>query len=108
MKKKILIDMGFGCKPQPIDSPAVKTLVKMLKKAVKLGLLDAGGSLPRQKPTKKTKETEKYVDKYITENGYPPTYQEIVKQFNLNSTNSAYARCRHFRYKMKRVNNNTI
>lgn len=57
-------------------------------------------SLPRNKRTEKNNETELFVDTYIKEHGYPPTYIEIVERFNLRSTSAAYARCRHFRYKM--------
>ena len=65
----------------------------------------------KRKPTQKTIETEKYVDEYIEENGYPPTYEEIVQQFNLKSTSAAYNRCRAFRNKMRqrinKLNNET-
>lgn len=64
-------------------------------------LLDVSASF-RSKPTRKTNETEMYVDMYIKENGYPPTYQKIIDHFDLKSKSAAYARCRHFRYKMKR------
>ena len=57
-------------------------------------------SLCLNKRTKKTNETEAFVDSYIREKGYPPTYSDIADRFRLNSKSAAYARCRHFRHKM--------
>lgn len=54
----------------------------------------------RQKKTNKEHETELYVDKYILDNGYPPTYEDITNHFNLKSRTAAYARCKKFRFKL--------
>jgi hypothetical protein len=54
----------------------------------------------RQKKTTKEHETEIYVGKYILENGYPPTYEDIKNHFNLKSRTAAYARCKKFRFKL--------
>ena len=58
--------------------------------------------LVRNKGTNKTFETEIFVDSFIQANGFPPTYSEIVDHFNLKSKSAAFARCRHFRFKMIR------
>lgn len=55
----------------------------------------------RQK-SKKNLETEAWVDEYITQNGMPPTYQMIEKQFNLSRC-AAWNRCAKFRHKMKQL-----
>ena len=52
------------------------------------------------KQTRKSIQTEKYVDLYIEMNdGRPPTYKEIEERFNVKRT-SAYNRCKDFRHKM--------
>ncbi len=51
--------------------------------------------------TKVQVETEKYVDEHIKNYGYPPTYKEIEKYFKIDAS-AAHARCRNFRYKMRR------
>ena len=52
------------------------------------------------KQSKKSIETEKFVDMYIAMNdGRPPTYKEIEVRFNVKHT-SAYNRCKHFRSKL--------
>ena len=52
------------------------------------------------KQSRKSIETEKFVDMYISMNdGRPPTYKEIEVRFNVKRT-SAYNRCKDFRHKM--------
>jgi hypothetical protein len=57
--------------------------------------------------SKKNQETEAFVDEYISVNGYPPTYKEIEKHFNL-SVCAAYYRCAKFRYKMRHVKSGSL
>lgn len=52
------------------------------------------------KQTKKTIETEKWVDMYIKKHKYPPTYREISKGLNISET-ASFVRCRTFRDKLK-------
>lgn len=59
---------------------------------------------PRVKVSQKQLEAEKFVDRYIQENGHPPTYREVAKELNLSSTNTAFHRLRHCRFKMIRKN----
>lgn len=57
--------------------------------------------------SKKVIETEQWVDNYILQHGYPPTYEELQVHFNLASKSAAYSRCAKFRGKMnKRKNTN--
>lgn len=52
--------------------------------------------------SKKTTQTEQFVDMYISMNdGRPPTYKEIADKFNIKHT-AAYSRCKSFRDKMVR------
>lgn len=52
------------------------------------------------KRSKKSIETEKYVDLYIRMNdGKPPTYKELEDKFSIKHT-AAYNRCKDFRNKM--------
>lgn len=55
----------------------------------------------KSKPTAKTLEAESFVDRFIEQNGYPPTYREVAHQLNLASTNTAYHRLRNYRHRMK-------
>ena len=57
----------------------------------------------RHKQTKKTIETEEFIDTYIHQKGYPPTYEEIMEHFGLKSKAAAYARVRHCREKMIQI-----
>jgi SOS-response transcriptional repressor LexA len=54
----------------------------------------------RDKPTKKTIETEKFIDDYIAENGYPPTFREIGKHFGISSGAVVQKRVRFCRHKL--------
>ncbi len=51
------------------------------------------------KSTPKTEEAEKWVDEYIEDNTYPPTYHELSIGLGISKT-AAYARCRMFRDKL--------
>ena len=55
--------------------------------------------------TKKMKETEDWVDRFIEKHKYPPTYKEIAEGLKISET-ATFARCRGFRYKLK-MNNRT-
>jgi len=50
--------------------------------------------------SKKNREVERFVDRYISKNGTPPTYTMISNKFNLSRC-AAYSRCAKFRDKMR-------
>ncbi len=56
---------------------------------------------PKRGLTKKRIEAEAFVDICIEKNGAPPTYRQVAEHFGFKSTNTAYARLKHCRNKMK-------
>lgn len=64
-------------------------------------LCGVSNSLFSGKVTQKMLEAEKYVDDYTQANNRPPTYEELRVFLGVVSSNTAYARLRHCRYKMK-------
>lgn len=48
-------------------------------------------------------EAEIYVDRFIKENVFPPTYQQVATELKLASKNSAYNRLKRYRHKMKQT-----
>lgn len=89
-----------------IDTGTTKPKTLLLTKAIIESIRGKGKEgveelfkIPK-KQTKKTKETEVFVDQFIQKNGYPPTYRDIMDEFKLKSFCPAYYRCRHFRSKM--------
>lgn len=57
--------------------------------------------------SKKNIETEKFVDSYTAKHGYPPTYEEVAKKFNIVHS-VAWYRCKKFREKMKKQPDNRM
>lgn len=64
-------------------------------------LCGVSNSLFNGKVTQKMIEAETYIDKYTETNNRPPTYRELSDFLGVASTNTAYYRVRHCRYKMK-------
>lgn len=59
------------------------------------------------KETPKQKETRIYIEKFIVEMGYPPTYENIQTHFGLSSMGSAWnlaVNCRHLMLDKKSKN----
>lgn len=52
------------------------------------------------KVTDKQKQARAAVDKFIKENGYPPSYRDLQKILKLKSPNTTYHRLRGYRHKM--------
>lgn len=58
----------------------------------------------RLKVTHKQKEARQWVDDWIDEHGYPPTYRDVAFALALSSPNTSYARLRGYRHKMVKKN----
>jgi len=54
--------------------------------------------------TKKQTQTLDYVNSYIRQSGFPPTYKLIEEKFNIDAS-AAHFRCRNFRHLMNRNGN---
>jgi hypothetical protein len=52
------------------------------------------------KITVKQQEARKVVDNFIYENGFPPTYRDLLPLLNLKSSSVVYNRLRGYRHKM--------